>query len=147
MNDKEKLFCECVSNGYTLTDSYIISHSPKTSNRDSIRNSASRLAARQDIHAYIDELTKLSLERDKQVNLLELNTRYKLISNRIEKCIHNGDEPNLLKYLDMLNKMQGTYISITKDVTERPYQNLSMDDLQALAGRLQGALDTGYAES
>lgn len=147
MTDKEKLFCECVGNGYTYTDSYIIAYSPKTSNRDSIRNSASRLASRQDVKDYVTELTKLKLERTNQVNLLDTSARYNLITDRVLKCIHEGDESNLIKYLDILNKMQGTYISITKDVTERPYENLSTEDLKAALATLQGASDTVYTDA
>lgn len=147
MNEKEKLFCECVANGYTLTDSYIIAFMPKTSNRDSIRNSASRLAAKPDLRAYMDQLTKLKLERANQVNLLDTSTRYNLITDRVLKCIHNGDESNLIKYLDILNKMQGTYINLTKDITERPYENLTTEDLKALRDALQGADDTGHDEA
>lgn len=147
MTDKEKLFCECVGNGYTLTDSYIIAYAPKTSNRDSIRNSASRLAAKPDLRAYMDQLTKLRLERANQVNLLDTSARYNLITDRVLTCIHNGDETNLIKYLDILNKMQGTYVNITKDVTERPYENLTTEDLKALRDALQSADDTGYDEA
>lgn len=147
MTDKEKLFCECVANGYTYTDSYIIAYCPKTSNRDSIRNSASRLAARQDVKDYVTELTKLKLERTNQVNLLDTSARYNLITDRVLKCIHDGDESNLIKYLDILNKMQGTYIFITKDVTERPYENLSTEDLEALRDALQGASNTVHDDA
>lgn len=147
MNDKEKLFCECVANGYTLTDSYIIAYCPKTSNRDSIRNSASRLAAKPDLRAYIDDLTRLKLERANQVNLLDTSTRYNLITDRVLKCIHDGDESNLIKYLDIINKMQGTYINLTKDITERPYQNLSTDDLKALRDALEHGDDMGYSDT
>lgn len=147
MTDKEKLFCECVANGYTFTDSYIIAYLPKTSNRDSIRNSASRLAAKPDLRAYIDDLTKLKLERTNQVNLLDTSARYNLITDRVLKCIHEGDESNLIKYLDILNKMQGTYVTITKDVTERPYENLTTEDLQALRDALQGMDDTQHDDA
>lgn len=147
MNEKEKLFCECVADGYTYTDSYIIAYSPKTSNRDSIRNSASRLASRQDVKDYVTDLTKLRLERANQVNLLDTSARYNLITDRVLTCIHNGDETNLLKYLDILNKMQGTYVNITKDVTERPYENLSTEDLKALLERFQGASDTVHDDA
>lgn len=147
MTDKEKLFCECVANGYTFTDSYIIAYLPKTSNRDSIRNSASRLASKPDLRAYIDDLTKLKLERTNQVNLLDTSARYNLITDRVLKCIHEGDESNLIKYLDILNKMQGTYVTITKDVTERPYENLTTEDLQALRDALQGMDDTQHDDA
>ena len=67
--------------------------------------------------------------------LNEREHKKQIIQDRLEACIAREDDAAIARYLEIWNKMDGEYININKDITDRETDiaNLDIKTLQQLA--------------
>lgn len=138
LTDKERVFALAVADGHTQYEAYQIAYDTKTDRRATIDNNAYMVANKQEVKEYIEELRKKREDRELNAKMYsdinDINKRYALIWDRIEECKKKNDDNGIARYMDIINKMTGTYVNINKDISEKDntLSNLSTEDLKAL---------------
>lgn len=131
---KQEAFCRNVVSGMSYIDSYKAAYD--WSGKDSGASvEAMRLANREDIQAKIKALLKPIEEEVTKQALSAREEQINFIKERIEICKDREDEASIIRYTDMLNKINGIY----KDTEEAKQEqntvvNLDMDTLKKLSG-------------
>jgi phage terminase small subunit len=103
---KEESFCNDVASGMTLTDAYKDSYNAENMSDKTINEKASLLAKKDKVRTRIDEL------REKASNKTIMNTiqRKEWLTNLIMQD-EKASKTDKLKALDILNKMDGEYVT------------------------------------
>ena len=105
LNNKQKIFCrEYVKNGSNGTAAYMKAYSKCT--EETARRNASKLLTNTDIQNYIKELQDKAESKDIMTNIQKKEFLTKMILK--DKKANRSDK---LKALDILNKMDGEYIT------------------------------------
>lgn len=142
LTDKEEIFATAVADGYTQHDAYVMAYKPSTIKQNSIDVMASRVANKPDVKARIQEFIDRKAGTYAYNDLLDKNKRINLIYERIQYCIDNKDENNVVKYIDMLNKLAGDYKNITVKQTDiKPLANMSIEELNKLLDKDPNTID------
>jgi len=134
LTPKQERFCQCVVSGMSYKDSYLTAYDTNCTDRTAL-NEASKLALREDIQ---DRIKALSIPVQKAAQVKALNAREEQIAfirERIAICKQKEDEQSIIRYTDMLNKINALY----KDTDEAKQEqntvvNLDMDTLRKLSG-------------
>jgi len=104
LNNKQKIFCrEYVKNGNNATQAYMKAY--KCSEAVARRN-ASRLLTNVDIQNYIKELQDKAESKD----IMTTIQKKEFLTNMIMKDVE-ANRTDKLKALDILNKMDGEYVT------------------------------------
>ena len=130
---KQMRFCEEYLKLGNATQAYLTAYDSNSPTSAQIE--ASRLLARDDIQEYILKLRKPIEKAVKRKIVNEREYKKKLIQERIDECVERGDDAAIARYLEIWNKMDGEYVNINKDITERDaeIQNLDNETLMRLA--------------
>jgi len=105
LNNKQKIFCrEYVKNGSNGTAAYMKAYSKCT--EETARRNASKLLTNTDIQNYIKELQDKAESKDIMTTIQKKEFLTKMILK--DKKANRSDK---LKALDILNKMDGEYIT------------------------------------
>lgn len=96
---------------------------------------ASRLLDREDVQEYLKELRRPVEKAVRRKIVNEREYKKKLIQERIDECVARGDDAAIARYIEIWNKMDGEYVNINKDITDRETEikNLDNDILMKLA--------------
>ena len=117
LTTKQKTFCQNIVAGMNNKDAYFGAYNSKGSDQNAW-NEASRLLLRDDIQDYIKSLNK-PIEQAVQTKVLtEREQRKQLINERILDCVNRDDDAAIARYMDILNKMDGEYININKNIDD-----------------------------
>lgn len=130
---KQMRFCEEYLKLGNATQAYLAAYDSNSPTSAQIE--ASRLLARDDIQEYIIKLRRPIEKAVKRKIINEREYKKKLIQERIDECVERGDDAAIARYLEIWNKMDGEYVNINKDITERDaeIQNLDNETLMRLA--------------
>lgn len=131
---KQARFCEeYVKNGGNGTQAYLTAYDSNSPTSAQIE--ASRLLDREDIQEYLRKLRKPIEKAVMRKVLNEREKKKQIIQERLEACIAREDDAAIARYLEIWNKMDGEYVNINKDITERETEikNLDTATLQQLA--------------
>ena len=112
---KQDKFCHNIVSGMSGKDSYLNAYNTKCTDNTAYVEST-KLLKRDDIQDRIKDLRKP----------IEIKTQTTVISERQKKRDilwsfindETKDDSNRLRALDLLNKLDGEYVNITKDITE-----------------------------
>jgi hypothetical protein len=118
----------------TGKDSYITAYESNCK-PDTAYVEATRLLSREDIQARLTVLRKPLEEAAKTKALTARDEQIAFIRERIAICKQKDDEQSIIRYTDMLNKINALY----KDTEEAKQEqntvvNLDMDTLKKLSG-------------
>lgn len=133
LTEKQKTFARALVAGMNQKEAYLQAFDVNTVNNQSIIVMASREANKPEVKEYIAKVLK-----EEQNVLAIMQTKddafiRTLIHDRMLDCHAQKNDAALAKYAEILNKMNGVYINITKDVTEQEndISKLSTDELKA----------------
>jgi phage terminase small subunit len=146
LTPKQMAFCEeYLRNGGNGTEAYLAAYDGNS--RTTAKIEACRLLARDDIKAHMLKLRQPIEKAIKRKIINEREYKKKLIQERIDECVERGDDAAIARYLEIWNKMDGEYVNINKDITEREtdIKNLDNETLMRLA-MAENALNTDTAE-
>lgn len=134
LTPKQEKFCQCVVAGMSYKDSYLTAYDTNCTDRTAL-NEASKLALREDIQ---NRIKTLSIPVQKAAQVKALNAREEqiaFIQERILICKQKEDEQSIIRYTDMLNKINALYKdNEPEQKTENTVVNLDMDTLKRLSG-------------
>lgn len=133
LTDKENKFCMAICDGYSQYDAYKIAFNPKTENRNSIDAMASKVAKKTEVQNRIKELRERRIDAKIYNDINDINKRYAIIWERIEACRKDGNDAAIAKYMDIINKMTGTYVEYKKDLSnDNPLKDVTTEQLQSI---------------
>ena len=135
LTPKQEKFCQCVVSGMSYKDSYLTAYNWNGSEKGA-QTQANEIALREDIQKRIAELQKPVIRAIQSDNLNEYDRIKTLCWERINECQANGDDTAIARYMDILNKMSGTYININRNIEDKQADivNLDSNTLERLAG-------------
>lgn len=133
LTPKEEIFCMAIVEGKTQYEAYCTAYNTKTDRRNTVDSNAWKVLAKPHIQERIAELKQKKDDRKMFIDILDMNKRYALLNEQIEVARQNNDHAAIARYMDIINKMTGAYVNITKDISDnKPLEKLSEDDLKAL---------------
>ena len=134
LTEKQEKFCRCIISGMSGKDSYLTAYNTKCNNQVAY-NESSKLLLRDDIQKRIADMRK-PLEQAEQINAI--NARQKqieYIESRIKICEEKEDEQSIIRYTDMLNKINSLYKETENETkNENVLDNVNSDMLKRLTG-------------
>ena len=134
LTEKQLIFCRNIVSGMTNKDAYMSAYNSNSENAAWIEST--KLLNREDIQEKIKALRK-PIEIKAQIQ--GMNARQKqidFIESRIEHCLTTGDEQSIIRYTDMLNKINALYKET--ESTEAPEHKVTQLDITTLK-KLSGA--------
>lgn len=124
LTQKQELFCREVVAGKSYKDAYITAYD--TNAKDTtVRTESARLALREDIQERIKALSKPLQVASQIEGLNKKDERIKYIQERIKLCEERQDESSILRYVDMLNKIDNLY----KEINDNKENDNSLTNL------------------
>ena len=134
LTEKQQVFARALAHGKTQAEAYRLAYDTSNSAENTIAANACKEANKPEIKSYVEKLKRdidnySAIEKSKDESYIRT-----LLIERIEICRKKGDENAIARYSDMLAKMNGLYINITKDITDeqKPVERLTTDELKAL---------------
>lgn len=134
LTEKQKAFALGVIDGKTQQDAYKDAYNPKTENMNTIAVMASRVANKPEVKQYImDYRQRIEKQAETRVHVT-IEERKAIIHDRIQACIARGDDAAVARYVDILNRMDGVYVNLSKDLTDNDNKlaTLSTADLKKI---------------
>lgn len=134
LTQKQENFCQNIVSGLSGKDSYLSAYDAKCSDQVAY-NEASKLLLREDIQKRIFDIRK-PLEKAAQIKALNArDQQIAFIQSRIEHCLAVDDEHSIIRYTDMLNKINALYKETeTEQKTDSSVNNLDISVLKRLSG-------------
>ena len=114
---KQEQFARNIVSGMTAKDAYKNAYNTSASDQV-IRNESNKLLQRDDITEYIKELQKPLQNHARNTAISNRERKQAIIWEEIENARRQQDHTAIARYLDILNKMDMEYVSISKDITE-----------------------------
>lgn len=108
LTPKQEKFCRCIVSGMSGKDSYIAAYDTNASDQV-MRNEANKLLQRDDITERIAELSKPLQNHARNTAINAREQQIAFINERIEICKQKDDEQSIIRYTDMLNKINSLY--------------------------------------
>ncbi len=126
-------FCQEYFKTGNGTQAYLTAYNSESPKSAQIE--ASRLLDREDVQEYLKQLRKPVEKAVKRKIINEREYKKKIIQERLEACVARDDDAGAARWMEIWNKMDGEYININKDITEREtdIKNLDSDILMKLA--------------
>lgn len=132
LTPKQEKFCQCIVSGMDGVTSYQTAYDTKAS-RQVMYNESNKLLMRDDITARINELRKPLVNHSINMAISERQQQINFIKERIEICKAKQDEQSIIRYTDMLNKINGLYKETEQtEQTENNVNTLDIDTLKKL---------------
>ena len=129
LTPKQEHFCRCIVSGMDGKASYIAAYDTVNMKDNTIRNEANKLLMRDDVTQRIQEMSKPLQNHAINTAISVRKERIAFIQSRIELCKELGDENSIIRYTDMLNKIDNLY----KDETNTENKANPLDNLDTTA--------------
>ena len=128
---RDEEFARALVYGVPAYLAYAEAYETQSTSKETLGRLARRRKAEPRVAALIERLRADKEAADAAHSELDADVRKRTVLTRMQYALDNGNESDAYRYLDMLNKMDGTYVNVVKDVTPRPYEAMSADDLRA----------------
>lgn len=134
LTEKQERFCRNIVSGMSGKDSYMNAYESNCK-PDTAYVEATRLLSREDIQARLTVLRKPLEEAAKTKALTAREEQIAFIQERILICKQKDDEQSIIRYTDMLNKINALYKDTEPEQkTESMVVSLDTDMLKKLSG-------------
>lgn len=132
LTPKQEAFCrEYVGNGGNATQAYLTAYDSKSP--VSAAQEGYRLLQSDDVQVYLKSLNKPLEEAARTKALTARDEQIAFIRERIAICKQKEDEQSIIRYTDMLNKINALYKDNEPEQKQTsPIGNLDMDALRKL---------------
>lgn len=133
LTEKQITFARALAAGMTQKEAYVQAYDTKTLNQNTLVANAHKEANKPEVKAYLEKVLK---EEYNTVGVMKTRDEAyirTLLHERLEVCRSKGDETSIVRYAEMLNKMNHTYQTIINDISERDndISKLSTEELKA----------------
>lgn len=134
LTPKQEKFCQCIVSGMSGKDSYLTAYD-SNGNDKTVNRESQKLLMRDDITERITELRKPLINHAQNTALNARQQQIDFINERIAICKAKDDEQSIIRYTDMLNKINALYKDNEPDQKPESVVNgLDMDILKKLSG-------------
>lgn len=117
LTPKQEKFCQCIASGMSGKDSYIAAYDTK-GHANTAYTESNKLLLRDDIQKKITSLRK-PIEQAAQIKAISArDEQIEYIKQRIALCEQKDDEQSIIRYTDMLNKINALYKDNDQDKQE-----------------------------
>lgn len=134
LTPKQEHFCRLVASGKDYTNAYLTAYDWNGSTAGAQQESL-KLVNKPEVQAKIQTLLKpleIAAVKD-SVNSRKEQIEY--IKKRIELCEQKDDEQSIIRYTDMLNKINNLYKETDQEIKqENTVNNLDISTLKRLSG-------------
>ena len=133
LTEKQEKFCRNIVSGMNNKEAYQGAYNCQSDNAAWIEST--KLLQRDDIQEKIKTLRK-PIELAVQAKVLSAReTQIQFIQSRIDACLAKDDEQSVIRYTDMLNKINALYKeSEQQEKSESSVNNLDLNTLKKLSG-------------
>lgn len=135
LTPKQIKFCEYYITGLSGKESYLKAYDTKC-NDTTAYTEAARLLSREDINEYLKILRKPLEEKARTTVISEREKKRSVLWSIVEAPDSTYNDK--CRALDLLNKMDQEYISITKNIDEQPLDGLDVDALKSILNPTNG---------
>lgn len=132
---KEQVFADAIISGKSNYDAFIEAYNPgENVKRSSIDTMAYMVKKRDHVQRYLKTVNDMVENRKKAGLSMGIEDRKQIIYDRIIECVGKGDDTSIARYMDLLNKMEQSYVNINKNIDEKDtsISALSTDELKKL---------------
>ena len=127
---KQDKFCRNIVSGMSLVDSYADAYDTNGTH-GTMRAEASRLMAKDEIRNHIKTLQEPVREAITATSLTDYEKLKKLAIERLQLAISRNDDTIAIKYMDIINKMIGSYVNINHNINDnKPEAIVNLDTAQ-----------------
>lgn len=117
---KEQVFADAIISGKSNYDAFIEAYKPGDSvKRSSIDTMAYIVKNRDHVQRYLKTINDRVENRKKAGLTMGIEDRKQIIYDRIIACVEKGDDAAVARYMDLLNKMEQSYVNINKNIDEK----------------------------
>ena len=129
LTSKQEYFCRLVASGKDYTTAYLTAYDWNGS-KSGAANEGLILANKPEVQEKIKALIKPMEIAAQKESVNARQKQIKFIESRIEHCLNTGDEQSIIRYTDMLNKINALYKE--NDTVEKDNNNLETIDTSRL---------------
>ena len=134
LTPKQEHFCRLVASGKDYTNAYLTAYDWNGSEAGAA-NEAIKLVNKPEVQEKIQALIKPMEIAAQKESMNARQEQIAFIRERIAICKQKEDEASIIRYTDMLNKINALYKDNEPDQTkEHSVVNLDMDTLKKLSG-------------
>lgn len=133
---RDEDFARALVYGVPAYLAYAEAYDTESTTKENLGRLARRRKAEPRVAQLIERLRADKEKADAAHSELDADVRKRTVLTRLQYALDLGNEQDAYRYLDMLNKMDGTYVNVVKDVTPRPYEAMSAEDLRAALAAL-----------
>lgn len=117
---KEQVFADAIISGKSNYDAFIEAYKPGDNvKRSSIDTMAYIVKNRDHVQRYLKTINDRVENRKKAGLTMGIEDRKQIIYDRIIACVEKGDDAAVARYMDLLNKMEQSYVNINKNIDEK----------------------------
>ena len=133
LTNKQENFCQNIVKGMNGTESYLSAYDCNNKNVANVEST--KLLKRDDITQRIQELYKPISNHNQNMVISARQKQIDFINERIEICKAKEDEQSIIRYTDMLNKINALYKETEQETkTENSVNTLDTNTLLKLSG-------------
>lgn len=125
LTPKQDKFCRNIVEGMDYTNAYLNAYN--TTKRHTGAQEGLKLIKRDDITERINELMKPVNNYVSNNAISERKQIKNILWNRLQLAIDNQDDNLILKYSDMINKMNSEYVNVTQNISETVNEIAELD--------------------
>lgn len=134
LTPKQEYFCRLVASGKDYTTAYLTAYDWHGS-KAGAANESMLLANKPEIQEKIKTLIKPMEIAAQKESVNARKEQIDFIKSRIEHCLQTEDEQSIIRYTDMLNKINALYKETeTEQKPESTVNNLDISTLKRLSG-------------
>jgi len=132
---KMEKFCNELISGKTAKESYISAYNANCTDKTAYTE-ATRLLQKESIQKRLKELSKPLEAQAIATGISEREKIKTILWNNLEKVQELQDHNLIVKYCDIINRMNSEYVNISKTIeeTKTDISNLNTETLKTLAG-------------
>lgn len=129
---KQIQFCRNIVEGMEHAKAYELAYNSQ-GNEATKKKEAYKLLKRDDIAAEIARLRKPVDDHVAKVAIDQREEKREIIKERIMVCINKNDDAGAARWMEILNKLDGDYVNINKNIDEpQPLNNVDTATLLRL---------------
>lgn len=114
---KQIQFCRYIVEGMEQAKAYELAYNSQ-GNIATKKKEAYKLLKREDITAEIARLRKPADDHAAKVAIDQREEKRNIIKERIMVCIEKNDDAGAARWMEILNKLDGDYVNINKNIEE-----------------------------
>lgn len=136
LTPKQRKFCKNIALGMNYEEAYLGAYSEDGKSINNAKGMAYRLMQDERIRKEVENLSQAVTNKVAGEIVNDRVKKIEILWAGIEECRLAGDHSGVARYMDILNKMDGEYVNINKNIDNQggDIVNLSTEELKRILG-------------